>query len=110
MARANISEYNNSLTPEERKEHARLAGIAKGESYKKKRMLKEYLQLILDCKSDRGKTYAEEISLSLVQKALDGDTKAFEVIRDSTGQKPKDEIELSNTNITINIDDTTKSQ
>lgn len=109
MAKSNIGDYNNAHTPEERKEHARRGGLAKGESYKKKRLLKEYLQAILDCETAQGKTYAEEISFSLIQKALDGDTKAFEVIRDSIGQKPKDEIELNNSNITINIDDTTKS-
>jgi hypothetical protein len=54
----------------------------------------------------RRKTLAEELlallstgdtqkkmSLSLIQKALQGDTKAFEVVRDSIGEKPTDKVE-----------------
>ena len=34
------------------------------------------------------------MSLAIIDKALNGDTKAFEVIRDSIGEKPKDKLEL----------------
>ena len=33
------------------------------------------------------------MSLALISKALTGDTKAFEVIRDTIGEKPKEQIE-----------------
>lgn len=58
----------------------------------------------------RRKTLAEELlallstgdtqkkmSLSLIEKALQGDTKAFEVVRDSIGEKPTDKVENSGT-------------
>lgn len=65
----------------------------------------------------RRKTLAEELlallstgdtqkkmSLSLIQKALQGDTKAFEVIRDSIGEKPTDKVENTGTQtLDINI-------
>ena len=38
---------------------------------------------------------AELISIRQLQKALDGDTKAFEVIRDTAIQKPIDKIEVA---------------
>lgn len=65
----------------------------------------------------RRKTLAEELlallstgdtqkkmSLSLIEKALQGDTKAFEVIRDSIGEKPTDKVENTGTQtLDINI-------
>ena len=42
-----------------------------------------------------------KISLALIQKALKGDIKAFEVIRDTIGEKQSDKIETKNTNIGI---------
>jgi hypothetical protein len=39
----------------------------------------------------------KQISLALIQKALQGDTKAFEVIRDSTGQRCVDKVEITQT-------------
>ena len=44
------------------------------------------------------------MSLAQLQKALDGDTKAFEVIRDTIGEKPTDKVENSGTQtLDINI-------
>lgn len=34
------------------------------------------------------------MSLAIFERALNGDTKAFEVIRDTIGEKPKEEIEV----------------
>lgn len=58
----------------------------------------------------RRKTLAEELlallsvgetqkkmSLSLIEKAMQGDTKAFEVIRDSIGEKQTEKVENSGT-------------
>jgi phage shock protein A len=42
----------------------------------------------------QGKTQ-EKLSLSLIEKALNGDTKAFEVIRDTIGEKPTEKVEQS---------------
>lgn len=37
----------------------------------------------------------KKLSLSLIEKALKGDTKAFEVLRDTIGEKPTDKQEIS---------------
>lgn len=67
------------------------------ESRKRNKTLKEELELLL--LSDERQT---KISLALLQEALNGNVKAFEVIRDTIGQKPKDVIENINPP-TINI-------
>jgi len=65
----------------------------------------------------RRKTLAEELlallsvgetqkkmSLSLIEKAMQGDTKAFEVIRDSIGEKQTEKVENSGTqNVVITM-------
>lgn len=77
-------------TTEEQREIARKGGIASGEARRRKRTLKEELILLLE----QGDTQ-EKISLSLIKQALEGNTKAFEIIRDTVGEKPKEEIEVN---------------
>ena len=66
--------------------------------------------LIEDEETGKKLTGAELLSVDLFKKALEEvDTakkaKAFEVIRDSSGQKPVDKVEQTNTNITIDFGD-----
>lgn len=75
-------------TTEEVREIARKGGIASGKSRKARKTLKEELLILLS----KGDTQ-EKISLALLQKAMNGDTKAFEVIRDSIGEKPIEKVE-----------------
>lgn len=77
-------------TKEEQRKIARMGGIASGKARKERKTLKEELLLLLS----QGDTQ-EKISLSLIQQALDGNTKAFEIIRDTVGEKPKEEIEVN---------------
>lgn len=37
----------------------------------------------------------EKISFSLIQEALKGNVKAFETIRDTIGEKPKDNVNIT---------------
>jgi uncharacterized protein (DUF2336 family) len=69
------------------------AAIKQRENIAKRKSLKEELLLLLA----QGNTQ-EKISLALIQKALNGDTKAFEVIRDSIGEKPTEKQEISGAN------------
>lgn len=77
-------------TTEEQREIARKGGIASGKARKERKTLKEELLLLLS----EGDTQ-EKISLSLIKQALNGNTKAFEIIRDTVGEKPKEEIEVN---------------
>lgn len=89
--RGNINNLikNEDLTPEQRRENARKAGLASAVAKKKRKTLREELLALL-----KTEKYQERISLSLIKQALDGNTKAFEVIRDTVGEKPGDKLEL----------------
>ena len=94
-------------TPEERKAIGSKGGKAYAANIKKKKLLKEYLEILLSLPqtNDPDKNNYEGISIALINKALEGDTRAFEVIRDSIGQKPKDEVEVSGNSIKIHIEE-----
>jgi hypothetical protein len=87
-------------SPEEVREMGRKGGIASGEARRRKKSLKEELITLLE----NGNTQ-EKISLAIIQQALDGNTKAFEVIRDTIGEKPVDKLEADvSSDINIVID------
>ena len=86
-------------TTEEQREIARKGGLKSGEVRKARKTLKETLLLMLE----EGNTQ-DNITLALLQKALNGDTKAYEVIRDTVGEKPTDKIEQSgDSKLDVNI-------
>ena len=82
----------NKRTKSERREIAQKGGKASGKKRREQKTLKEELLLLL-AEGDTQK----QISLALIKKALNGDVKAFEVIRDSTGQKCVDKVEITQT-------------
>lgn len=75
-------------TIEEQRDIARMGGIASGEARRRKRTLKEELLLLLEEENNQ-----KNVTVALIKKALTGDTKAFEVLRDTIGEKPKDVID-----------------
>ena len=78
-------------TKEEQREIAKKGGIKSGEVRRARKTLKEELLLLLS----KGDTQ-EKMSLSMIAKALNGDVKAFEVIRDTIGEKPVEKIDNVN--------------
>lgn len=87
---------NEDRTPSERRANASKAGKASGEARRKKRDLRQAIEILLDTeiKGKNGdiKSGAEAIAIAQFQKALKGDTRAFEVIRDTAGQKPVEKV------------------
>lgn len=80
----------NKRTKSEQRKIATMGGKRSGEVRRARKTLKDELLLLLS----QGNTQ-EKISLSLIQEALNGNTKAFEVIRDTIGEKPKDDIDVT---------------
>ena len=98
---------------EEVREIARRGGIKSGETRRRKKTMKENLELLLTMSVGKGekadiengeniKDYAKEnvtveqaMLIAQIQKALKGDTQAFEMIRDLIGEKPVDKKEVS---------------
>lgn len=101
---------SSDLTPSQRRENASKAGKASAEAKKKRKALKEQLEILLalPVKSKELKTKIkslgiedEEINnqmamtIALYQEALKGNTKAVEIIRDTIGEKPQDNVKIS---------------
>ncbi len=102
------------LTPKEAREQGRKGGIASGKARREKKAMKELLNDILDLPLKDGKTdeikSLEEIEgkklngknvtveqamiFMQVLKALKGDTTAFIALRDTSGQKPSDKLDI----------------
>ena len=98
-------EEAHKLTAEEQS----AGGKASAEARRRKRDLRLALEALLekDIYSKEGELMsgAEAIALKQMEKALKGDTRAFETIRDTAGQKPTEKIEQLNTNIVIDLSD-----
>lgn len=100
------------MTPEQRREYGRKGGLTKGENYKRRRELKETLNVLLDMPVSDGKkndidkikafanlkgkniTVDQAMMVTLVQKALKGDLNAIAMIRDTIGEKPSEKVEV----------------
>lgn len=98
------------MTPEERAEMGRKGGLKKGENFKRRKALKETLEIFLempvrkgkvtDCESVRafaelkGKnvTVDQALMLTLVNKSLHGDLTAMNMLISMIGEKPSDNI------------------
>lgn len=84
---------NEQRTPDERRENARKAGVASGEARRAKRTMREVLEILLETKApDSDKTNIEVMMAKAVLKAMGGDLKAMEFVRDTSGQKPDTQI------------------
>lgn len=100
-------------TVEEARINGTKGGIASGEARKKKKQLKELAEVILDNKIKNEAviedmkdkfpelnvediTYGLMLLLKQYEKAKDGDAKAFELLRDTSGQRPVEKQEVTN--------------
>lgn len=79
----------NERTESEVRDLATKGGIKSGESRRKRKALKEELILLL------GEGDAQSrLCTALLERALGGDVKAFETVRDTIGEKPTDKTEF----------------
>lgn len=107
MPGRSIDEYNKSLTPEERAERARIAGIASGTARRHYRSQKEILTTLstMDVDDPRTKdalialglepTFANAMAIAQYRKAAviaDGDAARY--VRDTLGERPTDRKEI----------------
>ena len=93
----------NTLTEAEQRKIQQKGGKASVKARRKKKQLKELLELALSQPHESGEDNYMAITTALIKEALSGNTKAFEVIRDTIGQKPTDALELKTAEIKINI-------
>lgn len=93
---------NDNLVPvkdgEEAKIRGRNGGIKSGIAKRARKTLKEELLLLLSSGNIQ-----EKMSLAIIQEALNGNVKAFESIRDTIGEKPRENQEID-LNASIKVD------
>lgn len=85
---ANENNLNPVRSENEAREKGKKGGIASGEARRKKKTIRETLEMMLSGKMPDGATRQDAIVVALLEKALSGDVRAFEAIRDSIGEKP----------------------
>ena len=111
-----------NMTPEQRSEYGRRGGIASGEAKRRKKAMRERLEIILELPLKSGKltdieaiknfaalkgkniTVQDAMMITQIQKALKGDTTAAAFVRDTAGQNPTTKIEAEadlDLNITV---------
>ena len=103
----NLKSFADRST-EELREIQRRGGINSGKARRDKTKLKDCLEVLLKNKIEidgKKQTGAEALTVELFRKALDGDTKAWELLRDTVGQKPIEKVEQTSTNIEIDLSD-----
>ena len=102
----NLQPFTSDQSREEAKINGAKGGIASGKARREKADLRKMCQMVLemDIKGKDGtvKSGAEAITLAQLQKALKGDAKAYEVLRDTAGQKPVDKVEQVNIDMEYN--------
>lgn len=107
MANPNLGQVGVHFTKENAKSKGSAGGKASGRARRDKKLLKDCLEILLaqkiETKDGKKITGAEATAAALFKKALNGDTKAFELLRDTAGQKPVDKVEQINTNIDIDF-------
>lgn len=103
----------NRMSPERRAECGRMGGLKSGESKRKKKAMRENLAMLLSmplkygARDDvediqsyadlKGKniTVEDAIMVAQIQKAMKGDTTAATFLRDTSGNKPREGIDLN---------------
>lgn len=106
---ANLTNINDNVSKEEKKEAGRKGGIASGKARREKRDMQKRIQDIFDMTIAGGRegkfnnlseasgqnlSVIDACILKQVQKAMKGDTRALEFLRDTAGMKPVDKKEV----------------
>ena len=90
---ANEQNLKPIRSKKEARDKGRAGGKASGKARREKKLLRDTLLELLEMTDKKGHTGQDAICVSLFKRANQGDTKAFEIIRDTIGQKPIERIE-----------------
>lgn len=109
----NETNLNPVQSKDEARERGRKGGIASGKVRREKKEMRETLESLLTMSMKSGKivdvdtirnfaalkgkniSVQDAIMIAQIQKAMKGDTRAAEYVRDTVGQKPTDSVNLS---------------
>lgn len=97
-----IEEYRfDNRTPKEQREIARMGGIASGEARREKATMRKTLEMLLEEKNKKGKTYKELTTLGLIKGAIDGKAENYKTIVQLLGELQEQTNETPSLNINI---------
>ncbi len=114
----NETNLNPVRSEDEARKRGRAGGIASGKARREKKMMRETLDVLLSMPMKNGKSVdvekirsfaalkgknisvQEAILIAQVQKAMKGDTRAAEYVRDTMGEKPTDNVDM-NVNVPV---------
>ncbi len=117
----NLIPKDSNQSREEARINGKKGGIASGKAKRRRKTMKMQLELLMSSKLDNpdlekikkaltkfkipksDENIQMAMNVSMVQQALKGNTKAYEIIRDTLGEKPADKIENINPPV-INIE------
>lgn len=80
---------------EEAREKGKRGGKASGEARREKKQFQQAVLAALKTSTGHGSTMLEDVVAAQIKRALEGDTRAFEALRDTSGEKPTDKVEAS---------------
>lgn len=99
---------NTERSPEQLREQTRKGGVKSGEARRRKKTFAEVARAILDSEETDPQildllrqiglegTKRDTLTLAQITKAAKGDTDAFRIVRDTVGEKPREELEIGN--------------
>jgi len=97
-----IEEYRfDNRTAEEQREIARMGGIASGKARQEKATMKKTLEMLLNEKNNKGKTYRELTTLGLIKGAINGNASNYRTIVEVLGELIDNNTETPSININI---------
>lgn len=91
-----IAEVNSRRTREQHSEDSRKGGVRSGEVRRENKLIKDRIL------ERMGETDWDLMIDKLIERATE-DTKSFEVLRDTIGQKPKESLEVQGDGIEIRV-------
>lgn len=96
MGSENLVPFTSEQSREKAVANGRKGGIASGEARRAKKSLREAMQILMDTdlsgKDGKSMTGTEAMAAKAFQAALKGDWKAWELVRDTSGQKPVEKV------------------
>lgn len=101
----NLKPFDSNQSREEARKNGRKGGKKSGEVRRQKKTMREMLDYLLEkeltSKNGEKATTLEAMMTAMIKQGLNGNVKAVEFIRDTTGQKPTEKVEATNATITV---------
>ena len=82
----NLIPFTSEQSREEARINGRKGGIASGEARREKATMKKTLEMLLNEKNSKGKTYRELSTLGLIKGAIDGKAENYKIMIQLLGE------------------------